>query len=53
MSVMGFRKKKFGWGVGGSCELYPRFVLYFWNFLKPLSLPKHFFLTAYDLLKPG
>ena len=25
MSVMGFQKKKFGWGVGGWGELYPSF----------------------------
>ena len=25
MSVMGFQKKKFGWGVGGWGELYPHF----------------------------
>ena len=31
MSVMGFQKKKFGWGVGGWGELYPSFVLDYWN----------------------
>ena len=29
MSVMGFQKKKFGWGVGGWGELYPSL---FWIF---------------------
>ena len=40
MSVMGFKKKKFGWGVGGWGELYPSFflMLEFFNFAKPLSL---------------
>ena len=23
LSVMGFQKQKFGWRVGGCCELYP------------------------------
>ncbi len=27
MSVMVSKKKKFGWGVGGWGELYPRFFL--------------------------
>ena len=31
MSVMGFQKKKFGWGVGGWGELYPSFFFDFWN----------------------
>ena len=43
MSVMGFKKKKFGWGVGGWGELHPSL---FWIFLtlqtpnpEPESLP--------------
>ena len=38
MSVMGFQKNMFVWGVGGGCELYSVFF-YFWNFFnfaKPL-----------------
>ena len=42
MSVMGFPKKKFGWGwVGGWGELYPSFFWifgFFFNFAKPLRL---------------
>ena len=41
MSVMGLKKKSFGWGwVGGWGEFYPSFFLYFWNFFnfaKPLT----------------
>ena len=29
MTVMGFQKKKFGWGVGGWGELYPIFLRIF------------------------
>ena len=38
MSVKGFQKKKFGWGVGGWGELYPFFLdfLNLFNFAKPL-----------------
>ena len=39
MSVMGFKKKKFGWEVCGWGEFYP-IVLDFWNFFnfaKPLT----------------
>ena len=40
MSVMGFKKKKFGWRVGGSGELHPSIfgLLEFFNFAKPLTL---------------
>ena len=39
MSVMGFQKKKFRWGVGGWVfDLYPIFFLICFNFAKPLSL---------------
>ena len=44
MSVMGFPKKKFGWGVGGWGEFYPNLFWIFWNFfnyakpLRPLML---------------
>ena len=35
MSVLGFQKKKFGWGVGGWSELYPSF----WGFFLTLQNP--------------
>ena len=45
MSVVGFQKKKFGWGgVGGWGELYPIFVWIFgicFNFTKPFTDSMH------------
>ena len=38
MSVMGFQKKKFGWGGWG--ELYPSFFLDFLNFFNRLCKEK-------------
>ena len=35
MSVMGFQKKKFGWGVCGRCELFPVLL---WTFRICLTL---------------
>ena len=44
MLLMGFQKKKFGWGLGGWGELYPNclgfFFFFFFNFAEPLSTVK-------------
>ena len=37
MSVMGFHKKKFGWGVGGVSRALSKFLEFFFNFAKPLK----------------